>query len=148
MTEPPDREIIEARLESLRQTLDTLESLRGMTLDEYLGDAIRRSAAERLFCRLVEIAAEINSHIATRVLKSAPNDYYDSFVMASDAGALDRDFAASIAPSAGVRNRLVHEYGTVDHARVHTFIGKALELYRLYLREIVAFLDRAPGRPR
>lgn len=49
--------------------------------------------------------------------------------------------AAQIAQSAGMRNRLVHQYEEIDHQIVFTAIPKALQQYRLYIQQIVAYLD-------
>ena len=40
-----------------------------------------------------------------------PNNYYGGFVKLGDLGVLPRELSRSLAPSAGLRNRLVHEYG-------------------------------------
>lgn len=145
MISQPDRAIVDSRLESLREALAALEDLRDVTLEEYRADAVRRSAIERLLCRLVETAAGINAHLASRLLGEAPADYHDSFVKAAQIGALEASFGGEIARSAGLRNRIVHEYEKVDHAVVHAAIPIALEQYRRYLRQILDFCDRSRG---
>ncbi|MBI4728890.1 MAG: DUF86 domain-containing protein [Acidobacteria bacterium] len=147
MTVPPDRPLVEARLDSIREALGALEALRSITLEEYRADVVRRSSVERLICRLVETAGQINAHLSARLLGSAPADYHDSFLRAAETGALDGSFAAEIARSAGLRNRIVHEYEKVDHAVAHAAIPLALEQFRRYLSEILDFLGGAGRAP-
>jgi uncharacterized protein YutE (UPF0331/DUF86 family) len=45
-------------------------------------------------------------------------------------------FAASIAPSTGLRNRLVHEYEEINDEIVFNSIGKVLDMYKNYLKLI------------
>ena len=54
-----------------------------------------------------------------------------------------RELAEQLAPSAGLRNRLVHEYEGLDDARVLAAIETMLTLYPQYVRAIEAFLTRA-----
>ncbi|HYU59001.1 MAG TPA: HepT-like ribonuclease domain-containing protein [Actinomycetota bacterium] len=143
----PDRALVEARLASISETLRALESLAGMSLDDYRADVVRRSAVERLLARLVEVAAEINAHLAARTLGAAPADYRDSFLKMAEAGVLDARFAADVARSVGLRSRLVHEYEAVDHAVVHAAIPIAIEQYRRYAEAVTAYLDRLEGEP-
>lgn len=140
-----DRGVIEARLATLDEVLSHLEPLASTRLDEYRSDVVKRSAIERLLCRLVEAAAEINGHISARVLGRAPSDYYDSFLRAAEAGALEQSFASRIARSAGLRNRLVHQYDHVDHETVLDSLPVALDDYRCYVGDVLRFIDASGG---
>jgi uncharacterized protein YutE (UPF0331/DUF86 family) len=58
----------------------------------------------------------------------------------AEAGALEFDLAASLAPSAGLRNRLVHEYDRIDDAIVLSAVEQTLALYPQYVAAIEAYL--------
>lgn len=45
-----------------------------------------------------------------------------------------------LAPSAGLRNRLVHEYDLLDHSLVLESVRMAKELYSEYVKEIEDYL--------
>jgi uncharacterized protein YutE (UPF0331/DUF86 family) len=75
--------------------------------------------------KLEKIAA--NLHLLVQTGRSAPDDLYTSFIALGEAGVLDPAFASRIAPSAGLRNRLVHEYDQIDDAIVLGSVGFALE---------------------
>ena len=57
-----------------------------------------------MLTQLVELAAQINTHIVAAAGKVPPAGYRESFLAAAEVGARPADLAASLAPSAGLRN--------------------------------------------
>jgi uncharacterized protein YutE (UPF0331/DUF86 family) len=53
-----------------------------------------------------------------------------------DLAIIPEPLAQRIAPSAGLRNVLVHEYNDVDHRIVHAAIRTALSDYTAYVRAV------------
>ena len=47
-----------------------------------------------------------------------PEEYYGGFLKVGQIGVLPADLAGALAPWAGLRNRLVHEYETIDDAMI------------------------------
>ena len=47
-----------------------------------------------------------------------------------------------LAPSAGLRNRLVHEYDRLEHSMVLKAVNMAEELYSKYIKEINDYLSK------
>ncbi len=71
-----------------------------------------------------------------------------SFVELGRLGVLDPAFAQRLAPSAGLRNRLVHEYDEVDPVKLHEACRAATIDVPGYLRAVDAWLERSgPLRP-
>jgi uncharacterized protein YutE (UPF0331/DUF86 family) len=90
---------------------------------------------------VIEAALDINAHVIAEAGGAVPDDYYGGFVKLGEIGALPRDLADSLAPSAGLRNRLVHEYAGLDDARVLASIGVLLDLYPRYIQAIERYLE-------
>jgi uncharacterized protein YutE (UPF0331/DUF86 family) len=67
----------------------------------------------------------------------------ESFTALSRIGALPSDFAARLAPCAGLRNRIVHAYDDLDAGRVYDALRVALVDVPAYLAGVRAFLDTA-----
>jgi uncharacterized protein YutE (UPF0331/DUF86 family) len=57
-------------------------------------------------------------------------------------GILSPGLAEKLAPSAGLRNRLVHEYDRIDHSMILKAVSMAEEYYARYVEEISAALSR------
>ena len=77
----------------------------------------------------IEAALDVNAHLIAELGAEVPDDYYGGFVKLGDLGILPRELARSLAPSAGLRNRLVHEYESLDDAKVLASIGALLAQY-------------------
>jgi uncharacterized protein YutE (UPF0331/DUF86 family) len=143
---PVDAAVVRRKLGHIAASLDALAPLASLTLPEYRQQLYERKAAERLLHEAIEAALDINAHIIAEQGGDVPDDYYSGFMTLVGIGVLPADLAQQLAPSAGLRNRLVHEYEALDDARVLAAIGTIRHLYPEYVRHIEAFLTRATAR--
>jgi uncharacterized protein YutE (UPF0331/DUF86 family) len=139
---PFDVEIVQAKLGVIMENLKALEPIKGMAWDQYLHDIYKRKATERLLQELIEAAIDINTHIIVGSGHAPPDDYYQSFIRAGELGILSPDLAEKLAPSAGLRNRLVHEYDRIDHSIILKAVSMAEELYPRYVEEVSSALSQ------
>lgn len=137
-----DRELVESKLDRIRQYLRELEPYPKMDFDAYLNNNEHYRTVERLLQLLVDAAVEINAHLLMESGQAAPEDYFTSFTRLATIGVLDSVFAERIAASTGLRNRLVHDYADVNALTVFESIPDALRDYGAYISRILAFLDR------
>ena len=121
---PLDKEILRRKLVVIIENLRALAPIREMTREEYFGDLYRRKAAERMLQELIEAAIDINTHIIVQAGGGAPDDYCESFIKAGEHGILPPELAGKLAPSTGLRNRLVHEYHALNHDLVRAPIPR------------------------
>lgn len=135
-------EIVRRKLSHLDGYLRELAAYREVTLDAYLAPGGPRRAVERLIQLIVETAADINVHVVTELEGTPPGDYRGSFLAAARVGLLPAELAERLAPAAGLRNALVHDYADVDDARVHAAIPLVLDGFREYARSVQAWLER------
>ncbi len=124
---PIDAAIVRRKLGHIMTALDALRPLAHLRTDEYRARLYERKAAERLLQEAIEAALDINAHLIAELGREVPED--------------------SLAPSAGLLNRLVHEYDTVDDAKVLGAIATTLELYPRYIQAIEAYLGKAGLSP-
>lgn len=91
--------------------------------DPYLRDIVERN---------LEIAAQCCIDISHRIISlekaQKPRDYFESIIRMADLGVLPLEFAQKIAPIAGFRNILVHEYIGVDWNEVYRFLNRMADL--------------------
>jgi uncharacterized protein YutE (UPF0331/DUF86 family)/predicted nucleotidyltransferase len=141
---PPmiDRELVNRKLSQIVEYLRALTPLQALSYADYVQQPLSRYAAERLLQLIVDTAVDINAHLIVELNGTPPQDYYDSFVKAAQAGVLSVDFALRMAQSTGLRNRLVHQYEAIDHLIVHSAIAAAITQYTEYCHHITTFLDR------
>ncbi len=79
---------------------------------------------------------DINYHILTEKENHIPVDYYTSFIELGKKGYLPMKFAEMIADSAGLRNRLAHEYDKIDEKKIYQAAKSCLKDVPKYLKHI------------
>jgi uncharacterized protein YutE (UPF0331/DUF86 family) len=73
-----DADVVHAKLRLMRDLLDDLESVRGLTADQLGRNRMTRHAVERILTQLVDLAVSVNSHLAAARLGRGPADYRES----------------------------------------------------------------------
>ena len=106
----PEFSGIEKRLDELNERLARLGPFRDKSRTDFDGDPYLRDIVERN----LEVAAQCCIDICHRIISlekaQKPKDYHDAIMRMGELGILTPDFARSLAPIAGFRNILVHEY--------------------------------------
>ena len=92
------------------------------------GRLYERKAAERLLQEAIEAALDINAHLIAEHGAAIPEDYYGGFLALGRLQVVPEPLARQLAPSAGLRNRLVHVYAAIDDAKVFAAIATTLKL--------------------
>jgi len=137
-------EILSRKLSHLHLYLDELGRHRDVSLVEYRDEGGPRREVERLLQLIVEVAADINTHVVTESRGVPPKDYRQSFKMAATVGLITPELAEALMPAAGLRNAIVHDYADVDDKRVHAAIPMALADFSKYAAQVVSWLDARP----
>jgi uncharacterized protein YutE (UPF0331/DUF86 family) len=121
---------IERRLDELSERLARLQPLRDKTRIEFDQDPYLRDIVERN----LEIAAQCCIDISHRIISlegaRKPVDYYDAILSMGELGVLPPEFARYLAPLAGFRNILVHEYLRLDWDQVYRTLHSLQDLER------------------
>jgi uncharacterized protein YutE (UPF0331/DUF86 family) len=138
---PVEKDIVKRKLAVIVRNLEALTGISRLTRQEYEEDLYRRKAAERLLQELIEAAIDINTPLMVELGGTVPDSYYESFLELGSLHVLGADLARSLAPSAGLRNRIVHEYDAIDDSIVYDSVGQATTLYTEYVRIINNYID-------
>ena len=141
---PVDAAIIRRKLAAMVEAMAGLRPLAPLGLEEYRQRYYERKAAERLLQEAIEAALDISAHLIAELGRAVPDDYYGGFIKLGELKIVPSALARDLAPAAGLRNRLVHEYDAIDDAKVHAAIARALDLFPRYVQAIEAYLSR-PG---
>jgi uncharacterized protein YutE (UPF0331/DUF86 family) len=141
---PVEEGILRRKLAAIVENLKALEPIARMTQTQYLEDLYKRKATERLLQELIEAAIDINTYIIVQTGQSVPDDYYESFIKAGALQIISSDLTEKLAPSAGLRNRLVHEYNMLEHSVVLDAVRKSEDLYTEYVRQVEDYIEKTP----
>ena len=132
-------------MDELSERSARLQPLRDRPRTDFDGDPYLRDIVERN----LEISAQCCIDISHRIISlegaRKPVDYYDAILRMGELGVLPADFARHLAPLAGFRNILVHEYLALDWDEVYQALHRLEDLERFagLIRHWLA--DRAPS---
>ena len=91
----------------------------------------------------IEAALDVNTHLIAELGGEVPEENYGGFLKVGQPGVLPADLAGVLAASAALRNRLVHEYETIDDAKVLASVGVFLQLYPRYIQAVESHHTKA-----
>jgi uncharacterized protein YutE (UPF0331/DUF86 family) len=123
--------LLEKKLQFLLEYLQEFREFTGIRFAEYERDTMRKRAAERLIQLLVEVGSDIAGAILLEKEGIVSETYYASFIELGKKGFISVSLAKKLASSAGLRNRIIHEYGEYKDRIVFSNIKP---LYDGYLR--------------
>ena len=140
---------IERRLDELSERLARLQPLRDKARSDFDAEPYLRDIVERN----LEVAAQSCIDISHRIISlegaRKPIDYYDAILRMGELSVLPADFARHLAPLAGFRNILVHEYLVVDWNEVYSALHRLedLEEFAGYIRSWLGHRTSSQDEP-
>lgn len=136
-----DRALIRRKVSRIVRNLEDLAQVEGLSLEEFRADRFRQKGTERLLQEVVEAAIDLNLHLLRVHGTATPPDAFSSFILLGEKRILPDDVVRPLAPSTGLRNRLVHEYDELDDEVVLAAVGEARRLYSTYARAVERLIE-------
>lgn len=142
-----DTEFIKRKVALITEELERLKEFKDLTIDETAKDFRTQATVERLLERIITRAIDINQHLLTEkgVDIRLARTYRETFLRLADIGVCPHEFAAKIAPCAGLRNALVHDYNNIDKEILHKSIKEAIVEFNEYGKYVLAFVEKEEG---
>jgi len=128
---------IERRLDELSERLARLRPLSDKSRQDFDQDPYLRDIVERNLEIAIQCCIDISHRIIALENARKPTDYYEAILLMGEIGVLPSEFARGLAPIAGFRNILVHEYLRVDWDQVYAHLQQLENLERF--RDLVQF---------
>jgi uncharacterized protein YutE (UPF0331/DUF86 family) len=138
---PVDKKLIGRKITLINNDLKSLKVLSKLSLKTYLSKTEYEALAERYLERIIGRMIDINYHILSEIENEIPTDFYNSFIALGKKKYLPVKLAGIMANSAGLRNRLAHEYDEIDSKKVYEAMADCLRDVPKYLKDIVKSLD-------
>lgn len=131
---------IRKRLVSLRRILGELEKYRDSDAKELRSDLSQMYAVFFMLQQVIDLATDINQHIAATTLNVADSSSRRGFEDLIRAGVLPADLEQDFYKSAALRNVITHQYVEVDLGIVTNSIPRVLDVYTQYVKSISRWL--------
>jgi len=135
-----DEKIISRKITLINNDLKSLKALSKLSLKTYLSKEEYEALAERYLERVIGRMIDINYHILSEKENEIPTNFYNSFIELGKKKYLPTKLAGIMANSAGLRNRLAHEYDEIDAKKVFEAVESCLKDVPNYLKNIVKSL--------
>jgi uncharacterized protein YutE (UPF0331/DUF86 family) len=139
-----DIHFIRRKIKLIQEDLSELDHLAHYSFEEISKDHIKYLAVERLLEKIIIRAIDINQHMIGELGRGDERvrGYEDTFYILSQLGIYSEEFAKQIAPSAGLRNRLVHEYNNTRQDIIYKSVGEVISQYVKYCDSILKFIEK------
>ena len=143
-----DEKIIKRKILLIERDLKKLKKIQIVPYKDYVKNSDLGDLAERNLERIIGRLIDINYHILSQEKEIMPNDYYSSFIEMGKQGYLPQGLAESMANSAGLRNRLAHEYDEIDGRKVYEAVGRAIKEVPEYLDSVLKIFNKSAKQDR
>lgn len=120
-------------MSELSERLARLEPLRAKSRSEFDQDPYLRDIVERNLELAAQCVIDLSHRIIALTGAPKPQDYYGAILQMGELGVVPSEFARRLAPLAGLRNILIHEYLKIDWDEVYQNLER--------LEEISTFAD-------
>ena len=138
-----NRDFVRRKISLIEDELTRLIEFEKLTLGEIASDYRTQAIVERLLERIIGRALDVNQHIIAEKgaeLQSITK-YRETFLRLAELGVYPQEFAEEIAPSAGFRNALVHDYNHIDPRILQKSIGEAVREFNEYGKYVLKFIE-------
>ena len=125
----------------LRKSVARLKSISQLSFDDFLKDPDKIGSSKYHFIVAIESCIDMCNHVIARNGYRVPDDYGDTFIVMSEAGAFDSDFAETLRNMAKFRNRLVHLYWELDDRQLYDILQNRLVDFKKFLDSLARFLE-------
>ena len=129
------KERIYEKIKEVHIFLEELEEIIPSTFDEYYNDLKSKAACERYFEKIIEAVVDLSFMIIKDKGLRIPEDEKQSFDILEKSGLISKVLSDRLQKAKGMRNILVHEYGSIDDSIVFEAIHEKLR------RDIEEFLE-------
>ncbi len=136
------KDFIIKKIEKIKSYLKEARELFQLTDSEILHSLNNLHVAERLLQLIVDTSLDINNHLIKELGLETADDFKGTFEILGKNNILEKEFSIKIGQVVGLRNRIVHQYETVDNKKFVEDFRKHNSDFEEYFRFIITYLDK------
>lgn len=131
-----DREVIAAKLESLRRCCERVRAKCPATADLLLVDVDTQDILALNLSRAVQLCVDLAAHLVAGTNALPPATMGQCFDLLADSGAIPADLAQRMKRAVGFRNIAVHNYEAINWHVVHSIATRHLDDFREFAESV------------
>lgn len=132
-----DQALILRKIASLDEYYVQISEYTGITIEKYRNDWKTQRIVERTLQMMIELCADIASHVISDKSLRIPETYSDTFKVLGENGILTTEQTDVMVKMSKFRNILVHQYERVDAEIVILVLRKHINDFKLFSNVIV-----------
>lgn len=138
---PAELSTVVRKLEYLRGEIHTLRGYAQWTQSEFLGDEIKRSAAERKLHVAIESCIDIARLLVSLDDLRPPRSDEDVFGLLESHGIISAKLRKKLVSARGLRNLIVHEYAKIDPKKIYKHLTDELDDLLKFAESIALYIS-------
>jgi uncharacterized protein YutE (UPF0331/DUF86 family) len=137
-----DKALIYRKVASLAEYQKQVGEYSTITVDQYRSDWKIQRIVERTLQMMIELCADIASHVISDNELRTPETYADTFRVLAENGILTPEQLAVMEKMAKFRNIVVHQYETIDAEIVILVLRRHLVDFKSFSDSVIQFINR------
>jgi uncharacterized protein YutE (UPF0331/DUF86 family) len=139
---PLKSNVIQDKLFKLNENVTFLEDILTDSDERILKDMSRCYALEHILQLSIQIVLDIGAHILAEEYQENPATYQEVIIALGNRGLVSKEFAAEQAEMAKFRNKLIHDYDSVDKEKVLIYARSAPAIFRVFGKAYRDFIEK------
>ncbi|MBN2246950.1 MAG: DUF86 domain-containing protein [Candidatus Aminicenantes bacterium] len=135
-----DKTLILRKIAELSEYLDQTQEFQDISIQAYTSDWKTQRIVERTLQMMIEVCADMASHIISDAAYRVPKTYADAFRVLHENAILNEGLSAKMERMAKFRNIVVHQYDDIDAEIVVGILKKHLADFSDFKEAILGFL--------
>lgn len=135
-----DKEMVLAKLESLRRCLERVESQHIASLRDLQESLDKQDIVVLNVERAVQLCVDIASHLLAESSGQVPDTMAETFKILASQGMLDTSVAEQLRKAVGFRNIAIHQYQDINQEILYAVVTSHLQDFRAFAKAVLGLL--------
>lgn len=131
-----DRNVVEAKLESLRRCVERIAAKTPASADQLAGDPDLQDIVALNLQRAVQLSVDLAAHVIAETDARPPSTMAENFVVLKDLTVIPSALADRLMKAVGFRNIAVHSYQQIDWNIVDHICRHHLDEFRQFAQAV------------
>jgi uncharacterized protein YutE (UPF0331/DUF86 family) len=137
-----DRDLVEAKLESLRRCVERIDGKTPFSVDQLIRDPDIQDIIALNLQRAVQLSVDLAAHLIAETDASPPATMAENFEVLRKLQIIDSALAERMAKSVGFRNIAVHSYQAINWTVVYQICRHHLDDFRQFAKAVAHRLQQ------
>jgi uncharacterized protein YutE (UPF0331/DUF86 family) len=131
-----DRDIVEAKLESLRRCIERITAKTPSSADQLIRDADLQDIIALNLQRAVQLCVDLAAHVIADTEVRPPSTMAENFEILQELTIISPPLTERMTKAVGFRNIAVHSYRTIDWSIVYQICSRHLDDFRQFAQAV------------